>query len=420
MRNYEKSIMKIVRILIMAALVCLIGNCSGKSKSEARNIRAQNAKGDILIGSAGAWEKARKEKSDSLEKGIRLAVDTINSSGGVLGREITVIWKDDNAEATKAKIVAKELADNPDLIAVIGHMNSDTAVSASIIYQAFGVVMITPCATVPELTNRSGFSLIFRGVPSDTYFAEMLMNYIANNGFKYTPFIRNIVIYNVNNLYGNGLASEYENQADLYRINVVSRRVFESGCSSLFLKNDFNHIKSLYDFDAVLIAGQTEDSVKIISEIKRQDPKIQIFCSEGISSALLKKKLGEDSSDIMYCSTYNPDNPAEESKKLNETYLKRYGELPDQVIATKFKDDYLKRYGELPDHLAAQGYDAVYALVNAIKMAGTTAPESIAETLRSSNYRGVTGDISFKKNGDLKKNNVILKKITYQKEIEGK
>jgi len=59
-------------------------------------------------------------------------------------------------------------------------------------------------------------------------------------------------------------------------------------------------------------------------------------------------------------------------------------------------------------------------LANAIKTAGTTAPISIAEALRNNNYKGVTGDISFKKNGDLKKNNVILKKITFQKEAEGK
>ena len=412
--------MKILRIFIIAALACLISNCSGKTKPEERNIRAQSAKGDIIIGSVGAWEMARKRNSDSMEKGIKLAVDTINSSGGVFGRKITIVWQDDNAEATKAKVIAKELADNPDLIAVIGHMNSDTAVSASIIYQTFGIVMITPSATVSELTKRSGFNLIFRSIPSDTYFAEMLMNYIANNGFKYTPFIRNIVIYNENNLYGNGLASEYENQADLYRIKIVSRRVYAPGCSSLFFKNDFNHIRTLYDFDAVLIAGQTDDSAKIISEIKRQDPKIQIFCSEGISGALLKKKLGEDAFDIMYCSTYNPNSPTEENKESKEIYVKRYGELPDQVVVTKFKDDYVKRYGELPDHLSAQGYDAVYVLANAIKTAGTTAPGNIAKALRNSNYKGVTGDISFKENGDLKKNNVILKKITFQKESEGK
>ena len=383
--------MNIIRVFFTTvALLVLTAACDVNIKSAGRDKRARAAEDDIIIAAAGPW-KSLKEEKNNLESGIKLAVDEINSSGGILKRKIKIIWKDDKGMAKDGKLAARNLCDNPDVVAVIGHVNSSVAIAVSILYNHYGILMLSPTATTSKLTTRQGYNLIFRNIASDKVFVKKLAKYIANTGFKKRAFIDNIVIYAEDDLYGSELAKEFENQTNMLRIKTVAKRIYGIGSNKSFFKKDLEHVSKLYTFDAIFIAGSGKHTTMIINEASKLGLNVQIFGGDAIRGRELISSAGQAADETIYCSTYNPNK----KNKKND----------------KFKSDFKKRFGVSPGERAIQGYDAVYVLASAIKMAGSSAPTDIAKALHKIKYNGIAGNISFDKNGDLVGENIVLKKI---------
>src|SRR5687768_17758946 len=75
-----------------------------------------------VVGAAGPWKEGYGLQN--LE-GIQLAVEEINKAGGINGRPLHVIERDDAGNETQAAAIAQEFVANPSISAVIGHVNSD-------------------------------------------------------------------------------------------------------------------------------------------------------------------------------------------------------------------------------------------------------------------------------------------------------
>ena len=384
------NITKTFYFLTITILMLSITACDVNNISKDRDKRAKTSKGDIIIGAAGPWEILKKEKDD-LQDGIILAVDEINSSGGVLGRKLKVIWKDDKGTIKQGKLAAREFCDNPNVVAVIGHVNSSVALATSVLYNHYGILMLSPTATTSKLTTRPGYNLIFRNIVSDTVFAEKLAEYAANTGFKNIAFINNIIIYNEDDVYGDELAKEFENKTNALRIKTVARRTYGMNSDDAFFRDDLKHVAKLYDFDSIFIAGLGVHTAMIINSASKLGLNVQIFCGDGIDGHVLIDFAGKASDGTVYCSTFNPNR---KNKKVE-----------------KFKTGFKKRFGILPEEGAVQGYDAVFVLASAIKKAESTAPTDIADALHKIKYNGVAGDISFDRKGDLIEKNIVLKRI---------
>ena len=385
-----KTFKNIFVITFFVSFISLFYGCSPNSKIAVRNKRAKESKNDILIGAAGPWKLLKKE-NDLQAEGITLAVNEINASGGVLGRQIKVIWKDDEGTIQKGKIVALELCENPDLVAVIGHVNSSVSISTSVLYSHYGVVMLSPLATTPSLTTRSKSKLIFRSIATDYMFAKRLADYAINTGFKNKAFIDSVVIYNEDDIYGNVLAKAFANLISRFAIQTVARRVYGMDSDNVFFKNDLKYVEKLFNFDALFIAGLNKQAIMIIDEASKLGSDVQIFCSQSIEGDDLIEQAGNAAEGVVYCSTYDPYEKTEKNKKFRANFKKAFGKYPE--------DD------------AVQGYDAVYVLAEAIKKAGSSAPSDIAKALHEVNYNGIVGNISFDKNGDMEESHIVLMKI---------
>ena len=114
--------------------------------------RAEKAKGDIVIGIVET-----SVPPNLFMKGINLAVKEINQKGGVLGRKIRTIKDDDKGVIKKGQSIAKKLSSNPDVVAVVGHLQSKVAIPVSITYVQNGIFFslqgrVIPCLRGPVLS----------------------------------------------------------------------------------------------------------------------------------------------------------------------------------------------------------------------------------------------------------------------------
>ncbi len=95
-----------------------------------------------------------------LKKGVEQAVADINAAGGILGQKIQLSIGDDGGDPNEGVSVANKFVGDG-VKFVVGHFNSGVTIPASEVYQENGILMITPAATNPKVTERSMWN-IFR------------------------------------------------------------------------------------------------------------------------------------------------------------------------------------------------------------------------------------------------------------------
>ena len=136
-------------------------------------------------------------------RGVAQAQTRINQSGGINGTPLKVAIASDDDNPQTATPVAQALADNPDILGVVGHFGSDTSIAASEVYDQAGLAMISPTSTSVQLSNAA--EKVFRTVPSDRFTATTLSRYAVDT---FAP--ANIVVFfNGNSGYSESLKSEF-------------------------------------------------------------------------------------------------------------------------------------------------------------------------------------------------------------------
>ncbi len=370
------------RMIWMVLLVLGMTSCTkGDNLAEERALRAEKADGAIIIGAAAPWSAIQ----DRLWQGMEMAIQEINKKGGVLGRKIQVVRGDDEASVTRGQVIAQQFAENKDMVAVIGHYNSYVSVPTSIIYEYYGLLMLSPQSTSPRLT-RQGFKLVFRNIPNDTAFGNELANFCARRGYK------NMLIYHSNDEYGQELANAFEMQAEKNEIVILDRLDYDSLSNPRNFRKDLNYWKENFYFDAIFLAGVTPQVAWFIKEARNLGIMVPVVGGDGLDSPELLQIAGEKTDNTFVGSVFHPQQP----DKNVLTFVKAFSE----------------KYHAVPDTSAAQGYDAVKVLAHAMKKAGTTVPHKVADALRSmKNWEGVTGAHTFDENGDVVGKTISIKMV---------
>ena len=356
-------------------------NTGDTTKERIKN--AEKNRGDIFIGAAAPWKKVTN-KGDLNYFGIELAVDEFNSNGGILGRKIKIVKKDDEASVNRGIDIAQEFANNINITAVIGHAYSFISIPASVIYEYNKIVMISPASSSPKLTQRN-FKYIFRVIPSDNDMGAQLADEAFKMGY------RKMMIYYINDEYGLGLANAFEKRAEDLGIQILDRLSYDSITKSNVFYNDFSRWIENYRFDAVFLAARNPvRGAKIIIQARKAGFKGQFFSGDALNSQRLIDVGKESVENTIVPSSFNPYS----NRKVVKDFIKNF----------------YKKYHKKPDTWAALYYDAAKVLFYAIKKNGNANPVKLQETLHKiKNFEGVTGKISFSSNGD-----VISKKFHFE------
>lgn len=143
---------------------------------------------DIRIGVSCPFTGGSADMGISMRNGIRLAVDEINGwAGGVGGRKIQLIERDDQANPEFGKKVAEELVGKEKVSATLGICNTGVGLASIEVYQNARVPLIIPVATGTPLTKKFAASpehYIFRVSPRDEVQAPFIVADALKRGFR--------------------------------------------------------------------------------------------------------------------------------------------------------------------------------------------------------------------------------------------
>jgi ABC-type branched-subunit amino acid transport system substrate-binding protein len=383
---------KVISLTMLIIALTFLG-CH-KSYDESKKERANTAresKDTIMIGVA--WP----DKEHNFVKGALLAAKEINDNGGILNKPLQLLINDEEQAILNSSLklrqkqhigieVANSYANNPSVIAVIGHRFSTLAIPASIVYQNHGIVFLAPTATNLNLTSHN-FNYIFRMHPNNEEMGEQLAGYCQKLGYK------KIVILYDRGSYGLELANSFLFNAEKSGIEMVIRRSFSSN------RDDFTDImvelRGADKFDAIFVAAGVTMVSKIYQESRDMNILVPFVGGETLDSDTFWNLIKEWEISDQFAKSFAP------------TLFNELDPLTQSFI-NKFKQE----YGESvkPERYAGFGYDAIKIIEHAIKRAQSTVPIKIAETLRyMPPCQSVTGQYHFQKTGDIRKKNLYFK-----------
>lgn len=135
-----------------------------------------------------------------MRNAVELAIEDQNRAGGVLGAKLEAAVFDDEASDAKGQAGATTLCQDPAVLGVVGHVNSNVSISASSVYAACGLAMLTPMSSNPGVTDR-GLPNVFRLTNRDDHKGPGLAAYLYRRAGK-----RRAVVVDDQTAYGRGLA----------------------------------------------------------------------------------------------------------------------------------------------------------------------------------------------------------------------
>ncbi|MHA7968399.1 branched-chain amino acid ABC transporter substrate-binding protein [Rhizobium sp. CAU 1783] len=178
------------QLLAGAALAALLASTAG-------------ARADIVIGLIAPLTGPVAAYGEQVKHGAEVAVEEINKAGGINGEKVVLKLADDAGEPKQGVSAANQLV-GEGIRFVVGPVTSGVAIPASDVFAENGILMVTPTATAPDLTNR-GLTNVLRTCGRDDQQAEVAAKYVLAN-FK----DKKIAIINDKGQYGKGLADAFK------------------------------------------------------------------------------------------------------------------------------------------------------------------------------------------------------------------
>ncbi len=360
----------IVSISIITCVVCSVG-CT-----------LAWAEGTIKIAAIFPQTGKAKAYGRAALEGAHIAVEKINTSGGISGRALKLIVIDNKSSPLYARHAAQR-AIEMNVSSVIGAAWSTQSLAMAPVLQKAGIPMISPTATAPEVTLVGSY--IFRACYTDSFQGRLMA------GFAYHSLGARsaAVLTNLSETYSQALASQF---SQVFR-KIGGKVLVEEGYvgSAVDFRKILLPLKTKYP-DVIFVPGYTRDSGLII----RQAHTMSITTrSKFIGGDAWEKDINNYAGaglEGSYFSTFwHPHVSSRESRYFTKAYHAYYG---DKEISP----------------YAAQAFDAVLLFADAARRAKSIKPNDIQQALMATKgLQGATGILSFDDNGDpLNKGATIL------------
>ena len=360
-----------MRKIFVIIILCLAGLFSLSAiASEPVKIAAIFATTGIAAGENGPYLQM-----------IQLAVEEINSHGGMHGRPVELIILDNKSTpigSAQAAIEAVQLQ----ATAVIGAAWSSHSLGMAPILQQEGIPMISPSSTNPKVT-RIG-DCIFRVCFLDSSQGKAMARVAYNELGARTAAVLKII----DEEYSITLAKFFVNSFQGYGGKVLFDGNYKA--KAVDFKDILKEVKRLQP-DVVFVPGYPRDSGLLIRQAVSMEIKTIFLGGDGFDLIL---DYGGDAVEGSYYSTHwHPDVPSKKSIQLQDMYKKKYK----------------KKIAYMNSPLA---YDAVMVLADAIRRSKSVERAKIREALaQTKDFNGLTGNITFDEHGDPQNKEVIIMKL---------
>jgi len=338
----------------------------------------------VKIGHVAPMSGSQAHYGKDNANGSQMAVDDLNAENLVIGGKkikFELMAEDDAADPKQGTAVAQKLCDAK-VAGVVGHLNSGTTIPASKIYNDCGIPHITGAATNPNLT-KPGYKTTYRIIANDNALGAGLANYAAK-----TLKLKTVAVIDDRTAYGQGVAEVFKKTALEDGVKVVDEQYTTDKATDFMAI--LTAIKSKKP-DAIFYGGMDAQAGAMLRQMDQLGMTgVKFFGGDGIcTTEIVKIASGAKSMDNVIC--------AEGGSSI--------AKMPG---GTAWKARYDAKYPGQFQIYSPFTYDATFVLVDAMKRANSTDPKVYVPFISKANFKGVTANIAFEPNGEMKNPSMTL------------
>ncbi len=329
------------------------------------------AQDTIKFGVAGAHSGDLASYGIPTVNAAKLVIDDVNAKGGINGKKVELLIEDDVCKPEVATNSATKLV-SEGVNVVLGHICSGATKAALPIYKNASILVMSPSATNPELTESGEYPNFFRTIAPDDAQAKLDVDF-ALNKLK----LKKIAVVHDKGDYGKGFAE------------FAKKFIEESGKAKVVLFEgvtpgavDYSAIVQKIrqsGAQAVMFGGYHPEASKIVGMMRKKRMKTLFISDDGVKDDTFIKVAGKDAEGV-YAS-----GPRDTSKN---------------PLAIKAIEEHKKVFGSDPGAFYLNAYSAALAMVNALQKANSTDLAALKKVLQTEKVETPVGDISFDKKGD--------------------
>ena len=341
----------------------------------------QAAGAEVKIGAVTCLTGALSTFGVSSVQGLRLAVDQMNASGGVLNEPIDLVVEDNGSKAGESATIVRKFISQDKVVAILGDLTSSATMEAAPLAQAAKIPMLTPSATNIAITKIGDY--IFRSCFIDPFTGRIMAKFALDE----LHAKRAIVMTDVKQDYSVGLTDAIRQYFAGSRSGTLSEISYSSGDTNF--RTQLTEVRMARP-DVVFLPGYYTEAALILRQARQLGINCPFVGGEGWDSPALVQVAGKSADGNYYTNHFSAADP-------------------DPKVQ-KFVQEYRTRYGAAPDALAALWYDGARLLAQAVQRAGSTDSAKLRDALATTrDFDGVTGRISIDQNRNAAKPGVILR-----------
>jgi branched-chain amino acid transport system substrate-binding protein len=367
MTKTTKTVLWIVGIVVVILIVVMVSR------------GGSNNTGPIKIGFIGPLTGSASSIGQNAQSAVEVAVDQVNSAGGINGRPLQVIYEDGQCSGAPSSSAASKLINVDKVSAILGGACSGETMAFTQIAEQANMPVLSYCSSNPAITNAGDY--IFRDYPSDNYQGTYAANYLYNTLGK-----KKVAIFYSKTDWANGIKQVFTGAFTKLGGQIVADEGFSQ--NSTDVRTSVAKIKAANP-DAIYFLGYTAETLVALKQSQEGGLKVSTW-------------LGGDAWD---------------DPKLWPA-VGPYGEGMKYVVISSnptnaFKVAMAQKVGSGEiDTCSPPAYDGLKILAQVMAKVGTD-PVAIKTALYSVDYTGgvSASDIQFDQNGDLKTANYTVNVI---------
>ncbi len=328
---------------------------------------------EIKLGVAQALTGPAAKYGVMIKNGFVLAAEQINAKGGVNGSLLHLVIEDEQGKKEEAINVYKKLIHKDKVLAVLGPTLSNSAFAANPIANQTKTVVFGTSNTANGITDLGMWS--FRNSIMES---DVIPVMLATASKKLN--IKKVAV-----LYGNDDAFT-KNGYDVFKAALAHQKIAVT-TTETFAKGDVDFRAQLTKIrttkpDAIIVSALAEEAANIMIQARQLGLKMPVLGGNGFNSPKLFEIAKGSADNIIVGGPWSIDNSTPANKNFVASYRQKYKADPDQF--------------------AAQAYDAVYIVSDAlkkVKLSGDVAKdrEALRAALPTVRINGATGAFSFRK-----------------------
>lgn len=377
----DKHTKKILAFLV--ALVFSISALSGCAGGQATKTGA-DSKEPIKIGFMGAKTGDVAMYGINTLKGLNMAIDELNQKGGLLGRQVALVEEDNAGQKDQAINITNKFISQDKVVAIIGDPTTGITRVAGQIANSKKTVLLSAGAVGSNVVEIGPY--IFRNTLLDSIAAPATVKYIIQEkGWKNIALITS-----KNNDYSVSLSKIFTEAIKANGGNLVIEEFIQDKDTDF--SGQVTKIKAANP-DVIFFSGYYTEAALIMKKAREVGITAIMVGGDGLQGEDLMK-IGQDSVEgLISFAGFSPEQPEPTTEKFITAFKAKYN-------------------NEMPDLFSAQGYDAVMMIAKAITDANSADPTVFKDTLaKTSNYNGVSGNITFQANREPVKSPVYLLEV---------